>query len=122
MKPLNILLVEDDAVIGALLAEMLAGLGHEIGPIQRTEEGAVAAAALRKPDLMIVDLRLAEGTGVAAVERITRASPIPHVFMSGNGPFTTIDGGVLLTKPFREVDLIRAISSALDQRTIGMTV
>jgi CheY-like chemotaxis protein len=115
MTPLNILVVEDDAMIGAVLAEMLAGLGHETGPIQRTEEGAVAAAALRKPDLMIVDLRLAEGSGVGTVERITRDGPVPHVFMSGNGPFTATDGGVFLIKPFREADLVRAISRALDQ-------
>jgi CheY-like chemotaxis protein len=121
MKPLHILVVEDDAMIGAVLAEMLAGLGYEIGPIQRTEEGAVAAAALRRPDLMIVDLRLAEGTGVTAVERITRAGPIPHVFMSGIGPFAAINSEVLLTKPFREADLIRAIWRALDRHTGSMT-
>jgi len=121
MTPLNILVVEDDAMIGAVLAEMLAGLGHETGPIQTTEEGAVAAAALRKPDLMIVDLKLAEGTGVATVERISRGGPIPHVFMSGNGPFTTTNSNVLLTKPFREADLIRAISHALGQGGIVVT-
>jgi CheY-like chemotaxis protein len=121
MTPLNILVVEDDAMVGAVLAEMLAGLGHEICSIQRTEEGAVAAAALRKPDLMIVDLKLAEGTGVATVERISRGGPIPHVFMSGNGFFTTINGNVLLTKPFREADLIRAISRALGHGGIVVT-
>ena len=66
MRPLNILLVEDDAMIGALLAEMLASLGHEIGKIQATEEGAVAAAARHKPDLIIADIQLAGGPGVPA--------------------------------------------------------
>ena len=121
MKPLSILLVEDDALIGAVLAEMLAGLGYQTGTVQATEEGAVAAAALHKPDLMIVDLRLAKGTGIAAVERITRAGPIPHVFMSGLGPLAARPGDVLLTKPFREADLIRAIARALDQASIAVT-
>ena len=33
MKKLSILLVEDDAVIGAVLAEMLTDLGYETGTI-----------------------------------------------------------------------------------------
>ncbi len=114
MKQLSVLLVEDDAMIGAVLAEILVSLGYEIGTIQATEEGAVAAAARHRPDLMIVDLTLASGTGVSAVERINREGPIPHVFMSGLGPPAARSGEVLLTKPFREADLIRAIARALD--------
>lgn len=121
MRPLNILLVEDDAMIGALLAEMLASLGHETGKIEATEEGAVAAAARHKPDLIIADIKLARGTGVAAVERITRAGAIPHVFMSGLGPLAARSDDVVLTKPFREADLIRAIARALDQADTAMT-
>jgi len=118
MNPLSILLVEDDALIGSLLAEMLAALGHGTAGIQTTEEGAVAAVARSKPDLMIVDLRLAKGNGIAAVERITCAGPIPHVFMSGLGPLAAPPGAVVLTKPFREADLIRAIARSLDQVSI----
>ncbi len=121
MKKLSILLVEDDAMIGAVLAEMLADLGYETGTIQATEEGAVAAAERRRPDLMIVDLKLAAGTGVAAVERITRAGSIPHVFMSGLGYSAIRPGDVLLTKPFREADLIRAIARALHQTSVAVT-
>jgi CheY-like chemotaxis protein len=102
-------------VIGALLAEMLAGLGHETGPIQATEDGAVAAAARHKPDLMIVDLNLAKGNGIAAVERITRAGPIPYVLMGGLGRIATRSDDVVLTKPFREADLLHAIARALAQ-------
>jgi len=114
MRPLGILLVEDDAMIAAVLAEMLTDLGHEIGTIQATEEGAVLAAERQRPGLMIVDLRLAKGTGIAAVERITRAGPIPHVFMSGLGSLAAPFGAVVLAKPFFEADLIHAIARALE--------
>ena len=70
---------------------------------------------------MIVDLKLAVGTGVAAVERITRAGSIPHVFMSGLGPLAASPGDVVLTRPFREADLIRAIARALHQTRIAVT-
>jgi len=114
MTPLSILLVEDDALIGSLLAEILEGFGHAILAIQTTEEGAVAAAASCKPDLMIVDVSLARGNGVSAVERSTRSGPIPHVFMSGLGKLATPSGAVVLTKPFLEADLIQAIARSLE--------
>jgi CheY-like chemotaxis protein len=61
-------------------------------PSRRLRKAEVAAAERHRPDLMIVDLKLAVGTGIAAVERITRAGPIPHVFMSGLGPLAARPG------------------------------
>ena len=110
MTPLCILIVEDDPMIGPLLAETLTGLGYEVCGI---EAGAVEAAARHRPDLMIVDVNLAEGTGTAAMERITRAAPVPHLFMSGRTQQAAMPGEVLLSKPFREADLLRAIERAL---------
>jgi len=75
MDPLNVLVVEDDAMIAELLAEVIADLGHVVCGIEATEEGAVAAAARCKPDLMIVDAQLGLGSGVDAVETITRGAP-----------------------------------------------
>ena len=111
---MRVLVVEDDAMIGPLLAETLTGLGYEVCGVEATEAGAVAAAALHRPDLMIVDVNLAEGTGTAAMERITRAAPVPHLFMSGRARQAAVPGAVLLVKPFREADLVRAIGRALD--------
>ena len=112
--PCRVLLVEDDVMIGPLLAETLdRSLGYEVCGIEATEAGAVAAAARHRPDLMIVDVDLAEGTGTAAMERITRIGPIPHLFMSGLPRRTAAPGEVLLLKPFREADLVRAIGLAL---------
>lgn len=110
---MRVLVVEDDAMIGLLLAETLTGLGYEVCGIEATEAGAVAAAARLRPDLMIVDVNLAEGTGTAAMERITRAAPVPHLFMSGRTQQAAMPGEVLLSKPFREADLLRAIERAL---------
>ena len=110
---MRVLVVEDDAMIGPLLAETLTGLGYEVCGVEATEAGAVAAAARHRPDLMIVDVNLAEGTGTAAMERITQAAPVPHVFMSGRTRQAAMPGEVLLTKPFREADLVRAIGRVL---------
>jgi len=113
MRGLNILLVDDDAMIGEVLAEMLTDLGHRICAIAATEAEAVSGAMRCKPDLMIVDARLSGGSGVAAVERILSVNPIPYLFMSGAGVEAGRPGAIVLSKPFREADLVGAIQRAL---------
>ena len=114
-RPLSILLVEDDALIGMLLGEMLLDLGHTVCPVAATEAEAVIAAGLYHPDLMIVDAKLGEGSGVAAMAEILSTEFVPHIFMSGN--LTPVrrqrPDAVLLQKPFDEAGLLRAMRSAL---------
>ena len=109
MTALRVILVEDDAVTGTLLAETLVGLGCDVCTVEATEAGAVAAAAQHKPDLMIVDVQLASGSGPTAMATIAHAGPVPHMFITGHGVQAALPGAVVLSKPFREADLIQAI-------------
>ena len=85
MKALRILVVEDDPLIGMLLAEVLEGLGHEVCAIEANEADAVAAAARCSPDLMIVDARLGDESGIAAVDQILCTGPgAAHVHQRGS--------------------------------------
>jgi DNA-binding response OmpR family regulator len=109
MTTLSVLVVEDDAMIGMLLTEMLEEMGYKVCAVSATEEDAVADAGLFRPGLMIVDEHLREGSGVSAVERILRNGPVPCVFISG-APMDVGRCGVnVLRKPFLEEDLVRAI-------------
>ncbi len=114
MKAARIPVVEDDAQIGAALAEMLALMGHEVCAIEATQAEAAKAAARCKPDLMIVDVRLGDGDGVAAVEEILRGGFIAHVFVSGDASKVRAleSRAVVIQKQFRESDLARAIQRA----------
>ena len=116
MKGLNVLVVEDDVLIGMLFADTLVAMGHEVCAIEATEADAVAAAARYKPDLMIVDARLRDGSGVSAVEEILRTGWIPHVFVSGETSKINAQrpSAIVIQKPFRDADLKRAIQRALD--------
>jgi DNA-binding response OmpR family regulator len=109
MTTLNVLVIEDDAMIGILLAEMLEEMGYGVCAIAATEDDAVAHAARCKPGLMIVDQELREGTGTSAVERILRSGPVPCVFISGAPVHPATLGKNVLQKPFLEQDLVRAI-------------
>ncbi len=112
---LNILVVEDDYLIGMLMSEMLTGLGHTVCAVERTEAGAVAAAAQHQPDLMIVDAHLSNGSGICAMETILHDRFVPHVFVTGDKLGTLIHRpeDVVIEKPFRETDLVNAMIRAL---------
>jgi len=65
---------------------------------------------------MIVDAGLGWGSGVSAVEEILRTAPIAHMLVSGDPPQIQAcrPGAVVVPRPFREVELFRAIEIALD--------
>jgi len=121
MKPLCILVVEDDPMIGPLLAEILEDLGHSVCAVEVDAANAVAAAARFHPDLMIVDVGLGEVSGIAAVKTILQQGFVPHVFVTGDivrnlslGP-----DAVLLQKPYRDTDIVAAIARAVGARAPG---
>ena len=115
MSALSILVVEDEAIIGMLLSEVLAGMGHEVCAVVASEEAAVEAAALHLPDLLIVDAGLAAGDGLSAVDTILATRVVPHVYTTGNALKVRQlrPGAVVLEKPFHEADLADAIELAL---------
>ena len=115
VQALRILVVEDDVLIGELLAETLEDLGHTVCAVETRAASAVAAAARYHPDLMIVDVGLGEASGVAAVKEILRAGFVPHVFVTGDAlrDLSLGPDAVLIQKPFREPDIVRAIERAL---------
>ncbi|WP_020177336.1 response regulator [Methyloferula stellata] len=116
MKGLRVLIAEDDALIGMLLAETLEEMGHEVCAIEATEADTVTAAVRYRPDLMILDVRLANGNGISAVEEILHTGFVPHFFISGDRSevLARRPGAVVIQKPFREPDLAWAIQRALD--------
>lgn len=101
-------------MIGMALGQMLEDMGHEVCAIVTTEAGAIDAAILRKPDLMIVDAHLSEGSGVAAVETILRTRATPYFFISGSKVPTARPGATVLEKPFFEPELQQAIKQAIE--------
>jgi DNA-binding response OmpR family regulator len=118
MKPLRILVVEDDLMIGPLLAELLEELGHVICAVEVDAAAAVTAATRCHPDLIIVDVGLGEASGIAAVRQILKQGLARHVFVTGDilrglslGP-----GAVLIQKPYRGSHLVAAIARVVGAR------
>ena len=115
MKSLRVLVIEDEAIIGMLLREVLEGMGHTVVGVAATEGAAVALAAEYQPDLLIVDAGLTSGDGLSAVDTITGVRFVPHIFTTGNAMNVRLakPDAVILEKPFDEEALIAAMERAL---------
>ena len=115
MKALRVLVVEDDMITGVLLGELLEQMGYDVCAIESTEADAVTAAVQYRPDLMIVDVQLGDGSGVSAVDEIIQTGPVPHFFVTADVSRLQLirPDALVVQKPYRESDLADAIARAL---------
>jgi CheY-like chemotaxis protein len=122
MGDVRILIVEDDILIGELLSMMLEDMGHAVCGIATTEDEAVAIASAKRPDLMICDMKLDQGTGPGAVATIAKATGfVPHIYVSGNinSVLAAAPDSIVVEKPFRQEQLQRAIGRALTEQKMN---
>ncbi|QYE33442.1 MULTISPECIES: response regulator [Sphingosinicellaceae] len=116
---LNILIVEDEAVIGLLLGEVLAEMGHQVCGIAATATEAIAVATMHRPDLMIVDINLAGKNGSADVADLRAQSPTPCLLVGGDENILEVFAGRgdALVKRYQpqqsEIAIMRELIAAL---------
>ena len=115
----RILIVDDEPMIAALLADWLVELGYEpLGP-SRNIASALALIEATPPDAAIIDLSLGAESGYPVAEALAKRK-IPFVFATGYG-----DGGVIprfagtrvLVKPFDFAALETAVGEMINGRS-----
>ena len=80
---MRVLIVEDDADIGALLVEFVRESGHA-GDLVPSAEAALARLRSARPDLVLLDFRLPGMSGLDFLQlRPVRESRVPIVVVSG---------------------------------------
>lgn len=77
-----LLVVDDDPIFAALLAEVLRRGGFQLTVASGVAE-ALAAIAVRRPDLAILDILLAEESGLDLATRLRDDFDIPFMMLSG---------------------------------------
>lgn len=116
----SILIVEDEAIVAADLANKIRQLGYGLAGAATTGEDAVALARRQRPALVVMDIHLAGPMdGVAAADTIRRECDVPVIFLTAHSDRATLEGareveafGYIL-KPFDERDLHTQIEMAL---------
>ncbi|MDR0805798.1 MAG: two-component system response regulator RssB [Enterobacteriaceae bacterium] len=111
----HILLVDDDAVFRAMLAEYLVSLGAIVGEAENGEQ-ALTYVEMSPPELMICDLNMPKMNGITLIDRLRRkGSQIPVVVISATEKITDVDKmlrlGVkdVLLKPISDLNKLRDI-------------
>ena len=83
MNKYSILIVEDEALIAASLVHALSSLGYTVPEPVATGEEAIRAVKTRKPDLVLMDIKLIGAMdGIEAAEKIRAIADIPIVYLT----------------------------------------
>ena len=118
----RILVVDDERQILRALQTSLRGAGFEVETAE-TAETALAAAAMRPPEALIVDLVLPDGTGTEVVRELRTWSSAPVIVLSAVGDerekVAALDAGAddYVTKPVGIDELIARLRAVLRRVT-----
>jgi CheY-like chemotaxis protein/DNA-directed RNA polymerase specialized sigma24 family protein len=114
----DVLIIEDEPLIAIEVAEIASSMGHTVRHVARTHREAIEAVGKHRPNLVLADIKLADGSsGMEAVEEILESIDVPVVFitafperlLTGKKPEPTY----LIQKPFRPETVKALISQAL---------
>jgi DNA-directed RNA polymerase specialized sigma24 family protein/CheY-like chemotaxis protein len=114
----SVMIIEDEAIIALHIQSIVEDLGHSVTGIARTRAEAVALAGSSRPELVLADISLADGSsGIDAVKDILAVMDVPVIFitafperlLTGERPEPTY----LITKPFEPETVTATIGQAL---------
>jgi two-component system KDP operon response regulator KdpE len=114
----RVLVVDDEPQILRALQTNLRGAGYEVQTAATVAE-ALAAAAIRPPDAVILDLVLPDGSGTDVCRELRRWSSMPILVLSAVGDeqekVAALDAGAddYVTKPFGMDELLARLRAAL---------
>jgi len=114
----RVLVVDDEVAIQRFLRSVLIAEGFLLN-ITDNGTAALSAAALFKPDIILLDLGLPDMDGVEVIKRIREWSSVPIIVLSvreqEDDKVTALDSGAddYLTKPFGMAELMARVRVAL---------
>ncbi|MGB7212948.1 MAG: response regulator [Gemmatimonadales bacterium] len=113
-----VLLAEDEPQMRRFLRNALGASEYELVEVGTARE-ALAQAAARRPDLVLLDLGLPDGDGIDVTRQIREWSRMPIIVLSARGreddKVAALDAGAddYLTKPFGVGELLARMRVAL---------
>jgi DNA-binding LytR/AlgR family response regulator len=115
-----ILIVEDQVMISKMIEAMVVDHGMEVLAICKSGEEAISIAEHRRPDIVIMDIRLqGKMDGIQTAAALQHYEFLPIIYLSDYTNPATVRKAKetrpanYLSKPFTESDLLRAIDIAI---------
>lgn len=120
-RSLAVMVVEDEALIAMDLTMQVEDAGHRVVATAKEADDAVRKAEATRPDVVLMDLRLARGSsGMDAARRMYETWRLRCVFLSGNlNPATreallAVEPYAMLSKPVLGTQLTDALRAAVE--------
>lgn len=121
MKPLNIVIADNESIIRMDLRELLEEAGHTVVGEAVNGRKAIELTRIMKPDLVIMDIKMPEMDGIAAAKVISDEGIAPVLLLTAFSQSEIVerakDSGVLayLVKPIQESSLFPAMEIAMSR-------
>ena len=119
----KIMIVEDDVIISQSLSAILRRCGFEICQLEITGEPAHEDMEKEKPDLVIMDILLAEDMdGVEAAKEIHSRHIIPIIFLTGYTDeeilekARSVESSICILKPVDHKEILEMIDQSLRKK------
>ncbi|MDA0190213.1 MAG: response regulator [Proteobacteria bacterium] len=118
-EAVRLLLVDDNRLVLATLAEGLADAGYRVVTAESVADAEDYLAGGLRPDLAIVDILMPGRNGLELASRLRELDHIPFILLTATGEAQTVDRGTsagalaYLVKPVDVPQLVPAIEAAL---------
>jgi DNA-binding response OmpR family regulator len=120
---LKVLIAEDDLMVADMVEEVLVDSGYEVCGIARTVTEGAALGRRHKPDLAVIDMRLANGgLGTEIAAQLAAHGRLGVLYATGNLSrivLTAADGDACVAKPYGSADLLRGLQIVADMVATG---
>ncbi len=123
--PARVLVIEDDRILGDVIARYLAHEGMAVDVVANGREG-LERALETLPDLVVLDLMLPGLNGIEVFKRLRQAAPIPVVMLTARGSEEDRVAGLELgaddyvAKPFSPRELAARVRAVLRRAAGGV--
>jgi two-component system response regulator AtoC len=124
----SVLIIDDETALVNSLAFALRNDGFEVEGAATGAEG-LRAVERHEPSVVLLDVRLPDGSGLDWLEKIRAAHPeIPVVMISAHGDtraaVKSVKSGAFdyITKPFELEDLLKTIRAALERERMAQEI
>ena len=127
-KPMKVFLVDDSVIIRQRLKRMLADVqGVQVVGEAGNAQNATNAIHQQKPDVVLLDIHLLDGSGIDVLQNLKKDKPAPAVIILTDYPFpqyrqTCLEAGAdFFFVKSTEFDLVVPALKQLMERANGLT-
>ena len=120
----QVLVIEDEPAIRNVLKVLLEAERYRVIEAQSALRAEIESRS-HKPDLLLLDLGLPDGDGLAIIRRVRAWSPVPIIVLSARAQeqqkIAALDAGAddYVTKPFSAPELLARVRAALRRNVRG---